>query len=197
MHCDASSRPLHVPGAVSPAHIRPARPHEWEQARRLRLEMLADTPHSFGDRLEDAVDWDNERWRIRHESHLLPDSAVLVAVGATGGWVGHMAVREFHNYSQPRAWLLGVYVTPAHRGDGTAGALLDAVESWALDRGFDALYLDVHERAIPAQRFYDRQGFRRTGASHPCPLDTAATEFEMMKHLTSEPPLPLHPGRGT
>lgn len=178
LHPDATARPLCVP------MTRAARVDEWQRSRELRLEMLADTPHSFGDRLADVTKWDDDRWRIRHESHLLPDSAVFVAVGADGRWVGHMAVREFRNFSPPRALLMGVYVTSTHRGDGTAASLLTAVESWVVGRGFSRLHLDVHQDALPAQKFYERHGYTRTGATHPYSLDEATSELEMVKDLT-------------
>ncbi len=171
-----------------PSHaltLREARSDEWQASRVLRLEMLTDTPHSFGDRLGDALGWDEDRWRDRHESHLLPDSAVFVAVEPDGRWVGHMAVREFSNYSPPRVWLMGVYVSPTHRGGSTAGALLALAESWARGRGFDDLYLDVHEHAVPAQTFYRRQGFAPTGRTSPYPLDLTTSEMEMVKRLAA------------
>ncbi len=109
---------------------------------------------------------------------------MFVAVAEDGTWVGHMAVCEMHHYSPPRALLMGVYVTPAHRGDGTAKALLAAVESWAVARSFDKLYLDVHEHSLVAQKFYERLGYVRTGASHPYPLDETTSEWEMVKDLS-------------
>ena len=164
--------------------MRPARLDEWQQSRALRLEMLADTPHSFGDRLSDVLGWDDERWRTRHQSHLLPDSAAFVAVGSDGRWVGQMEAREFHNHAPPRVWLMGVYVTPNHRGNGTSLALLRAVEAWTLRRGFNHLHLDVHEDAHAARQFYERQSFAATGNTSPYPLDTTTTQIEMVKVLT-------------
>ncbi|MEO7588991.1 MAG: GNAT family N-acetyltransferase [Arachnia sp.] len=178
MHEGAPPRLFH---AVT---IREARPDEWRQSRTLRLEMLADTPHSFGDHLHEVLGWDDDQWMIRHESHLLPDSGVFVAVAEDGRWMAHMGVREFHNYSPPRAWLMGVYVTPALRGTGTAANMLRAVESWTVDRGFDRLFLDVHEHALPARRFYEKFGFVPTGETLPYPLDPTTSELEMVKVLT-------------
>lgn len=174
---DASPRPFHA------LTFREARPDEWQSSRTLRLEMLADTPHSFGDRLSDVLAWGDDRWRTRHDSHLMPDSAVFVAVEPDGRWVGHMSVREFHNYSPPQVWLMGVYVSPAHRGDGTAATLLDMSVMWARERGFTELYLDVHEHAVAAQRFYGGQGFAPTGHTSPYPLDLTTSELEMVKRL--------------
>lgn len=174
---DSSPRPHHVEA------VREARIDEWKQSRTLRLEMLADTPHAFGDRLADVLHWDDEQWRIRHYSHLLPDSAVFVAVERDGRWVGQMEAREFHDHTPARVWLMGVYVTPAHRGNGTATALLEAVEQWVRGRGFGQLYLDVHEHSSAARRFYQRKGFVPTGSTAPYPLDPSTAESEMVKAL--------------
>ena len=40
-----------LPGGVV---VRQVRPQDWEQLRSLRLEMLADTPLAYLERLEDA-----------------------------------------------------------------------------------------------------------------------------------------------
>lgn len=52
-----------------------------------------------------------------------------------------------------------LYVRPAHRGQGLADALLDALESGARERGFDELYLDTHDGLAAAKRFYERRGY--------------------------------------
>lgn len=145
--------------------------------------MLADTPHAFGDRLADVRGWDDERWRNRLASHLLPDSMVVVAVDDGERWVGQMSAREYRNYDPARAWLLGVYLSPDHRGAGRAEALLASVEEWVTGRGLGELYLDVHERSTAARAFYERLGFAYTGHTQPYPLEPSEIEYEMVKHL--------------
>ncbi|MCC2592754.1 GNAT family N-acetyltransferase [Tessaracoccus sp. OS52] len=164
--------------------LRQARPEEWEQARRLRLEMLGDAPHSFNDRLADAEGWDDARWRSRLSSAVLDDSVLFVAVDAAGDWQAQMGAREYLNHQPARVWLLEVYVSPAHRGTGVAAELLAAVERWAVTRGHARLYLDVHEDAEPARRFYRRAGFVETGTRRPYPNDPRKQELEMVKELS-------------
>lgn len=163
--------------------LRRARPDEWQQARRLRLEMLGDAPDSFSERLEDARNWDDARWQGRLASALLHDSAMFVAVDESGDWQAQMGVREYLNHSPARVWLLEVYVSPAHRSRGVAEQLLKAVEDWARERGHDELRLDVHETAAPARGFYSRAGFTETGKVQPHPKNPSQRELEMLKKL--------------
>ncbi|QNP56930.1 hypothetical protein [Tessaracoccus defluvii] len=77
--------------------VRSARPDEVEQSRRLRLEMLADSPDSFNERLDDLERWPTSRWASRLTSSLAPDSTLLVAeVG--GVWIGQAAGRLYAHY---------------------------------------------------------------------------------------------------
>lgn len=52
-----------------------------------------------------------------------------------------------------------LYVRPAHRGDGVAGALMDALEAHARAGGYDAVYLDSRPDFRAAIRFYERRGY--------------------------------------
>ncbi|HTD35407.1 MAG TPA: GNAT family N-acetyltransferase [Candidatus Elarobacter sp.] len=52
-----------------------------------------------------------------------------------------------------------LYVRPAHRGAGVAGALMDALEAHAREAGCDALYLDSRPDFQAAIRFYERRGY--------------------------------------
>lgn len=163
--------------------IRRAGPDEWQQARRLRLEMLGDAPEAFSDRLVDAETWDDERWRGRLTSAVWEDSVLVVAVDREGRWHGQMGAREYLHHEPARVWLLEVYVSPGSRSRGLAEELLSAVEAWARDRDHARLYLDVHEHAAAARRFYARMGFTETGNSQPYPNNPAQRELEMVKEI--------------
>ena len=54
-----------------------------------------------------------------------------------------------------------MYVVPTKRGTGTATAILCALEEWARERSIDRLVLETGDLLIPAQRFYEREGYRR------------------------------------
>jgi ribosomal protein S18 acetylase RimI-like enzyme len=46
-----------------------------------------------------------------------------------------------------------------HRGQGVAEALLGALEAYATEHGYAALYLDSKKDLMPAIRFYRRHGY--------------------------------------
>jgi GNAT superfamily N-acetyltransferase len=52
-----------------------------------------------------------------------------------------------------------MYVKPAHRGQGVAERLLEALEDYAAEAGYHALYLDTKDDLTTAIRFYRRHGY--------------------------------------
>jgi N-acetylglutamate synthase-like GNAT family acetyltransferase len=54
-----------------------------------------------------------------------------------------------------------LYVRPAYRRAGVAAELMDAVEAYALEVGYDAIYLDTFDALADAVRFYERRGYER------------------------------------
>ena len=148
---------------------------DWRQVRDLRLEMLADTPLAFVETLDTALGHPEQEWRMRGAR------GTLVAVDdATGRWVGSAGVI----ISRGSPLLVGVYVSPSHRGRdlGVLAALVARIEDWARDRG-GTLALHVHEDNPRAIRAYERLGFTPTGATFPYALDATQRELEMVKPL--------------
>lgn len=162
--------------------VRSARSDEVEESRRLRLEMLADSPDSFNERLDALERWPTSRWASRLTSSLAPDSTLLVAeVG--GVWIGQAAGRLYAHYDPVRAYVLAVYVTPAHRSRGIAAALVRGIADWATRQGTDRLWLDVHEDAGPARALYRRLGFVATGVTVPYMHDRSRSQVELALSL--------------
>jgi ribosomal protein S18 acetylase RimI-like enzyme len=94
-----------------------------------------------------------------------PDIIVLVAerngevVGYTyAGLEGpdYMALRG------PAGALYDIVVDPEHRGRGVGRALLDATLAALKERGAPRVVLSTAEQNEPAQRLFERAGFRRT-----------------------------------
>jgi len=61
------------------------------------------------------------------------------------------------------AWFYGV--VPAHRREGVASQLMDAVHSWARDQGYEAIRFECHNQHRPMlhlaiARMYDIVGIR-------------------------------------
>ena len=77
----------------------------------------------------------------------------------------------------------GMAVLPSWQGSGVAAELLRAVESELRDRGCSYISLDTTEPLQSAMRFYEKNGFRRSGNVtdfYGMPL------FEYVKTLTPE-----------
>ncbi|MGH9534417.1 MAG: GNAT family N-acetyltransferase [Terriglobales bacterium] len=89
----------------------------------------------------------------------LDEWCVLVAeapAGAIAGTVGGAA-------SGSDGHIRGMAVRPEFAGSGMAQALLDAIEAELRSRGAVRITLDTTRPLRRAMRFYERNGYRRTG----------------------------------
>jgi len=136
---------------------------DWQRVRDLRLEMLRDTPIAFLETIEAAEANTEDVWRMRANRGSAPGSVQLVAVDASGWWVGTMS-GFVDRLDVGGPLLVGVYISPAFRGRdvGVTDALLDAVEDWASGQG-TTLTLHVHEDNARAIAFYEKHGFEYAG----------------------------------
>lgn len=62
--------------------------------------------------------------------------------------------------SSPTAFLEGLYVIPAHRGQHVATALVDAASAFARAKGCDELASDTEIENVDSQRFHEQIGFQ-------------------------------------
>ncbi|UOQ87917.1 GNAT family N-acetyltransferase [Agromyces endophyticus] len=60
-----------------------------------------------------------------------------------------------------RGELKRMFVDPAGRGLGVAGALLARIEADAAERGIDEIVLETGPRHLPALALYEKHGYRR------------------------------------
>ncbi|KFF58711.1 acetyltransferase [Cryobacterium sp. MLB-32] len=152
---------------------------DWREVRDLRLEMIRDMPTAYMESLDEALGRDEAEWRMRGRRGSAEHGIAVVAIDASGRWIGTMA-----GYVDPTvgALLVGVYVTPDYRGReaGVTDALLGAIETWARTEG-DLLTLHVHQHNTRAIAAYQHRGFEATGESIPYNLDTTTNELEMVK----------------
>jgi ribosomal protein S18 acetylase RimI-like enzyme len=90
----------------------------------------------------------------------LQSMTVFVAVDARNhvvGTIGGAAV------SASEGHLRGMAVPPEHHGRGIAQRLLEAMEKHLIDKGCTRISLDTTEPLQRAMRFYEKNGFHRTG----------------------------------
>ncbi|MGV9216064.1 GNAT family N-acetyltransferase [Micromonospora sp. RB23] len=166
--------------ALRQARIHRVRPQDAARMRALRLEMLADAPLAFLETLADAAARPHNEFaaRVAYTS-TGPHNAQFVA-DPGGRLVGHAGGTVAPN--EPGLTVIyAVYVTPAWRGSGLLGELIDAVAAWSRSCGRPELLLEVVVGNDRAYRAYQRLGFKDTGVRVPHPTIPALTELQMRR----------------
>ena len=159
---------------MSTVIVRRIRSDEWQAVRELRVESTSDpdaniafleTPRQVEARPE-------QFWRERAELAAESETAAQFVAVVDDVWVGSLSVliratgQTDHLgrfVDDRRADVVGVYVSPAHRGSGAVDLLLAAAADWAGSLGLRRLSLDVHRDNPRAQGAYRRAGFVPTG----------------------------------
>ena len=146
-------------------NVRRIRAEEWRLWRDARLRMLREEAAYFSTRYEDVVREPETVWQAwTAEAAEGVDKVLFVAEedGATLGVVG-----AFRRLDPTEAQLVSLWVDPEARGRGVARSLIQAVATWARDRGATIVVLFVQEANAPGRALYLRAGFRPTGAREP------------------------------
>jgi GNAT superfamily N-acetyltransferase len=151
---------------VPPLRIRPATPGDVEAV--LACLRAAFEPfraeYTAGAYLDTVLTEEAARAR-------LGSMIVLVAEEPPGRIVGTLA----GSLTSPReGHLRGMAVLPARQGQGVATALLQRVLAELASRGCRRVTLDTTRPLRRAVRFYEKNGFRRSGRTSDCfgmPLD--------------------------
>jgi len=92
--------------------------------------------------------------------HRLTSMTVLIAVSAQGNVVGTIGGAVV---STSEGHLRGMAVPPQWHGRGIARRLLEAMEKHLLAKGCTHISLDTTKPLQRAMRFYEKNGFARTG----------------------------------
>lgn len=110
----------------------------------------------------------------------LDTMCVFVAVRGSGEIAGTIGCQVIN---PDEGHIRGMAVHPAWQGFGLATQLLNAVESELRERKCSQISLDTTEPLLRAMRFYERNGFRRTGTIADF---FGMPMFEYVKILTSK-----------
>ena len=161
--------------AIGSMSVRRAVPGDESIVRRLRLAALADSPDAFNSTLEHesactTADW--SRWISNGATFLLEES---------GGPKG-LATGVPHDAEPSAVFLMSMWVEPRLRGGGAAAALVASVLAWAREERASEVVLHVGKNNDRARRFYERVGFRETGARFVSEW-TGVEEVEMRQSL--------------
>ena len=177
------------------SEVRRVTPQEWATLRSIRLAALRDAPRSFGSAYEREAAWDEARWResARTVAWFLAwrDGLPVGVAGGHGGAVTDTGApgeqRDGEGASAAEAGderrLISMWVEPAARGTGIADALIGTVAGWARADGARTLKLWVADASPRARAFYERAGFRPTGATDEMPGDPGAKQQELRLDL--------------
>jgi GNAT superfamily N-acetyltransferase len=79
------------------------------------------------------------------------------------------------------AALTAMWVDPRYRRQGIGDALVQRIVQWARETGYGELFLWVVDGNGSAERLYERNGFRRTGAVQD--VRPGELEHEMSRFL--------------
>jgi GNAT superfamily N-acetyltransferase len=158
--------------------IRRIEPHDWRLLRELRLGSLADSPHAFGTRFDEASGYVDSDWMA---------TARAAAAGNSRAWffafdgAGEPAIRaravglvQARRRPPGDCLLFSMWVAPRARRAGAGRLLVDAVATWGAGWGAERIILWVVASNATARGFYERIGFRlmdegadaRSGAAH-------------------------------
>ena len=176
---------------MTAAVARRVREDEWARVRDLRIRAVGDPDAgiAFLSTPEQELAHDDEFWRRRTLDAAIGDEAAQFVAEADGRWFGSATVlvravgtvdHTGRTVYTARADVVGVYVSPEHRGAGTIDALFDAAAAWVAGLGIRRLTLDVHADNTRAQAAYRRNGFVPTGETF---TSTIGPEIVMARAL--------------
>lgn len=119
-----------------------------------------------------AMNGDEGRWAARTmqfhfgcRAHGLDDGRMYYAFRREGRIVGLVGLHHMIWGPEENVWLAWFAVDPDAQGQGLGRKLLEAIERFAVGKGFRKLLVETYEHADfdKARRFYDRNGFRQVG----------------------------------
>jgi ribosomal protein S18 acetylase RimI-like enzyme len=165
---------------VRDVKVRRVTAEDGARMRAIRLEMLADSPLAFLERIDEAAARPHAELHARAAERAgSAENAAFLAeagrrvVGHAGGWAPPG--------SADLTMIYAVYVTPAYRGTGVLDRLVEAVAAWSRDGGRPTLGLEVVVGNYRAIRAYERLGFTDTGKRAPHPRLPVLTEMLMTR----------------
>jgi GNAT superfamily N-acetyltransferase len=148
-------------------------PEDWQLYRRVRLDALKEAPYAFGSSYEAEVKAPDGRWRdvVTNRTRFVAEVDGAVAGTVSGG----------DGESRRAAAMTAMWVEPRFRRQGVGDLLVKTVVEWAQASGYAQMLLWVTDGNANAERLYERNGFRRTGAQQD--VRPGKVEREMSRPL--------------
>lgn len=164
------------------AVVRRVGREEGALLKSVRLSALADSPAAFGSSYAAKAEQPDDHWRDRARLGAAGQSSVTFFAIVGESVVGLVSAYR-PDPAELSAELVSMWMSPTHRGEGVATALVTAVVDWAHQSGMATLELWVTRGNDAAVGLYETVGFRPTGDYQPLPSDPCKDELRMRLSL--------------
>ena len=162
--------------------IRRVEPRDASVARGVRLRALKTDPASFGSTYEREAAFTDDVWEERVARGARGDDASTFLAFREGEAVGLVSgVRE--EQARHVFQVVGMWVAPEARGEGTGRRLLEEIEAWIAARGGTEVRLSVTNVAAAARRLYTKAGYENDGRAEESRHTPGLVEIGMRKRL--------------
>jgi len=164
--------------------IRRIKPGDGVVLRSIRLRALLSDPRAFDSSHERESQLPTDEWDRRATEASIGDKQTLFLVDTPAGLVGMAGAYTPGDRTSVRR-LYGMWVAPEARRASIGAQLIEAITSWSLEVGAEAVQLWVVDENVAARRLYERAGFADTGVNQPVPSNPTVTETLMQLGLVS------------
>lgn len=134
-----------------------AKPEDWQDYKKIRLEALDKDPTAFGETKEKALAKEDNVWQSDLESS--PDKFIYL-VKNKKELLGMGGADKRDKFGEDTWFVFGMYVSALVRGKGVGGKLLNSIEAEAKSRGAKKIVLFVSPEQSPAVGLYEKLGFK-------------------------------------
>ncbi|MGC4093899.1 MAG: GNAT family N-acetyltransferase [Polyangiaceae bacterium] len=158
--------------------VRPLGAGEGPLLRELRVGALRESPHTFGEQLEDALNRPEHEW-VDQARALTDPNGPRVFVAEVDEWPAGLVLVVEDPFDAEICRVGGMWVDPTKRRRRAGICMLEAVRVWARERDKRRLRLWVHEDSPSARAVYETFGFKYTGARKRFPREPNRELLEM------------------
>ncbi len=179
---------------VGVVRVRPLAESEGPLLRELRVGALRDSPHTFGEQLEDALNRPQHEW-VDQARALTDPAGPRVFIAEVDEWPAGLVLAVDDPFDSEICRVGGMWVDPTKRRRRAGVCMLEAVRAWARERDKHRMRLWVHEDSPSARALYEAFGFKYTGARKRFPREPNRELLEMDRRVEmSPPPIPTEVG---
>lgn len=167
-----------VDGSQRVVRVRPLGPGEGPLLRELRVGALRESPHTFGEQLEDALNRPEHEW-VEQARSLTDPTGPRVFIAEVDEWPAGLVLAVEDPFDAEICRVGGMWVDPSKRRRRAGICMLEAVRAWARERDKHRLRLWVHADSPSARAVYETFGFKYTGARKRFPREPERELLEM------------------